>query len=266
MIRIYMWGDKRMLKVFSFIFISVAGYFFQFEAYAQPQISDEPAVFVGRITKESVSEFMKKHDKRDLHGIVMFSPGGDVEAGIELGTWVKARGLDVTVRTLCMSSCANYVFVAGKRKIVEPGALVIWHGSMEEKWVRDFQETYEALSRHPEKSQSETVFLLENKIKYEVTLRLRRRQAEFYSSMGIDERVTRLSQEPRKHVVDCAVASNKLMSRFGISDVDTPQNYGTNRYLIQNGLGQLLCKGVPVSFDLIDQRVTNSVNEEAFTL
>ena len=49
-----------------------------------------------------------------------------------MGHWVYDRGLDVVVDTHCFSSCANYIFTAGRNKIIGEGAIVGWHGSAQQ--------------------------------------------------------------------------------------------------------------------------------------
>jgi len=57
------------------------------------------------------------------------SLGGEVFWGMKIGELVRARGWDVRVRGVCFSSCANYIFPAGKRKVIDAGGIVGWHGS-----------------------------------------------------------------------------------------------------------------------------------------
>jgi len=56
------------------------------------------------------------------------SGGGDIHLGMDLGEWVFENALDVEVVDHCFSSCANYVFSAGKAKILNPDAILLWHG------------------------------------------------------------------------------------------------------------------------------------------
>ena len=56
------------------------------------------------------------------------SPGGEVNTGMALGTWVHAHRLTVKVMEFCLSSCANYVFPAAPQKIVSNVAVVGFHG------------------------------------------------------------------------------------------------------------------------------------------
>ena len=57
------------------------------------------------------------------------SGGGVTDEGIKLGAWMAERNIDVVVDQLCFSSCANYIFTAGKNKIIMADSIVGWHGS-----------------------------------------------------------------------------------------------------------------------------------------
>jgi len=130
------------------------------------------------------------------------SPGGDVEAGLRLGSLVFDHSMDVEVFGRgCHSSCANYVFTAGRRKRIEAGSLVTWHGSaIQTDWnfrprmyseAREFAETLQ---------------------------RIRRMQFHFFRTIGVDERVTVVG-----HDLDCRCVwalSVDDMARFGIDNVE----------------------------------------------
>ncbi len=57
------------------------------------------------------------------------SAGGETDEGIKLGHWIFEHGIDVVVDGLCFSSCANYIFTAGRNKTIMAGSIVGWHGS-----------------------------------------------------------------------------------------------------------------------------------------
>src|SRR5690606_21105627 len=58
------------------------------------------------------------------------SRGGDAMAGLAVGELVRQYGLEVVVAPPgCGSACAVYVFTAGARKVISPGAVVVWHNS-----------------------------------------------------------------------------------------------------------------------------------------
>lgn len=57
------------------------------------------------------------------------SGGGVTDEGLKLGVWMVENNVDVVVDRLCFSSCANYIFTAGKNKIIMADSIVGWHGS-----------------------------------------------------------------------------------------------------------------------------------------
>lgn len=88
--------------------------------------------FNGPINAKSVTDL-----ERMLRGVpdgsvkwlVITSAGGDADAGFRFGRLIHDFGLSVRVRGYCHSACAQSVFLAGKVKEVEPGSLVLFHGT-----------------------------------------------------------------------------------------------------------------------------------------
>ena len=73
--------------------------------------------------------------------IIVTSLGGDVKYGVLIGRDIISRKLDVVVRDYCLSSCANYILLAGKNKKIEKNSIIGFHGTSfadsEENEVRD---------------------------------------------------------------------------------------------------------------------------------
>lgn len=84
--------------------------------------------FDGRITPGSVVDFTAKLTP-DVHTVEINSGGGDEPAALTMGELIQARSLTVVVRDVCMSGCANSILVAGKTRVLGPGAIVAFHGS-----------------------------------------------------------------------------------------------------------------------------------------
>jgi hypothetical protein len=83
----------------------------------------------GPISAAHNRRFFETLAGRPLRRLSITSSGGDVAAAIALGEWVYARHLDIEVPDYCLSSCANYVFPAGRHKVIRSGAIVAWHGN-----------------------------------------------------------------------------------------------------------------------------------------
>lgn len=64
--------------------------------------------------------------------LIIKSKGGNGLAGILIGNFIYEEGLNVKVNRYCLSSCANYIFPAGNKKILSIDALVIFHGGFDQ--------------------------------------------------------------------------------------------------------------------------------------
>jgi hypothetical protein len=62
--------------------------------------------------------------------VIVDSKGGDVESAIKIARLIRDKNVLLTVDGACISSCANYIFTAAKRKRVLIGSLLAYHGSI----------------------------------------------------------------------------------------------------------------------------------------
>jgi hypothetical protein len=61
--------------------------------------------------------------------IVRRQGGGQVLPAVEIAMIILHRHLDVIIYDRCLSSCANYLFLAARYKFLMGNALVGWHES-----------------------------------------------------------------------------------------------------------------------------------------
>lgn len=77
--------------------------------------------------------------------LVVTSPGGNVDFGLALGKIIQSYQLEIIVDGMCMSSCANYLFLAGAKKYLSASdgaegtrGVVCYHGtsktSVTDRW------------------------------------------------------------------------------------------------------------------------------------
>ena len=93
--------------------------------------------FKGKTSETNVDELIKTAEQSSsrISTLIVNSSGGDVYGGMKFGQWVYDQKVKLTVRKLCFSSCANYIFTAAKEVIVEAGSIVGWHGgSLQKNW------------------------------------------------------------------------------------------------------------------------------------
>jgi hypothetical protein len=58
---------------------------------------------------------------------------------------IRARKLRVVVDGACVSSCANYLFVAGLRQEVRPNSVVLWHGGVTREAIVEMASAVRAM-------------------------------------------------------------------------------------------------------------------------
>ena len=203
--------------------------------------------YTGPITPEAVARARGLLEASpQVTEVVIHSEGGDVEAGMDFGEAIHGRGLDVRVEGgLCMSSCANYVFPAGRHKTIEPGSLVLWHGSMLQEGLArdvDFSRAEEQLGR--------PLRFLERwqarRAAREFVRSKGRRQDAFYDRIGVDGAITVIGQ--RQGCRCNWTLSIGDMARFGVLDVSAPADYAMPGYA-----------DVAYSWELVEARTMKSM-------
>ena len=180
---------------------------------AEILVQDATVIYRGPISRESNARLFELVEATGAmpETLVITSKGGETFAGIELGRWVFENNLDVTITAYCMSSCANYVFPAGNKKVLEPDAAVVWHGGATQ------QEWNDPCSSIPGGA-------LENgnscgdirKLQQETLEEFRAAEAQFFAEIGVDQRVTVLGQESR---YDCRGGTESIGWYYSIDDM-----------------------------------------------
>lgn len=187
----------------------------------QQEVASGVASYFGEISAQHNRRFLDSVAGRRVTRLVVDSEGGEVAAGIALGLWVFEHRVDVEVSGVCLSSCANYVFPAGRRKFIRPGAVVAWHGNyrhLEETglWedevplrMRRYGEDLESARRRVH-AQVEQLVALER---------------EFFDRIGVDEYLCWVGKMPPHEVPNYYFLSRADMARFGLTGLHTPDGY-----------------------------------------
>ena len=132
--------------------------------------------------------------------LVIESHGGGAAAAMRLGSWMLDNELDVRVDTFCYSSCANYVFLAGRNKLLASHASLMWHGGTTQSIQRpdlehlldDMLSSLEVEARDAIVAEHPRDQLLE--LMEKSRLELVRRETQFFARIGVDQRITVLGQ------------------------------------------------------------------------
>lgn len=159
-------------------------------------------VFTGRIDADAVVRAVRLLQDPQVTRLVITSGGGLVGPALDLAEAVHARGIEVEVPTACMSSCANYVFPAGRRKVLGRTGAVAWHGTMA-------HVLYLHATGQGTWSDADMAGARE----------LARRESAFYARVGVDGFVGWFAKLPPYAVDEFYCLSPADMARFGIGDV-----------------------------------------------
>jgi hypothetical protein len=202
--------------------------------------------FNQKVTAGAVNAFIDKYTDCIPAWITVTSSGGDAEAAMLLGDWIFKNRINIRVRSLCVSSCANYIFPAGRQKEIEPRALIVWHGSALQKNFREFISKYEAIQA----TDNSSPYLAENSLNYNSLLRIIKKQNEFFAKIGVDESILRLGQEPFDFDTSGWSATPQVMKKYGINNISAPTNYGELSYFHALFGLKYLFKGKFMSFTI----------------
>jgi hypothetical protein len=85
------------------------------------------ACFFGDITEETAKPILE-NENTAFSVLVVDSGGGEVGSAMNIGDLIVKNKANIVVSGKCMSSCANYWFVAANNKIIMQDSFVAWHG------------------------------------------------------------------------------------------------------------------------------------------
>ncbi len=184
-------------------------------------------IYRGSLTKEGLRALRKTGASSPITTLFIDSTGGEIMVGMEFGAWVFERKLDVVVDRACLSSCANYVFTAGRNKEIRPGAVVAWHGSAKQPGLLEqmhnaVEERINAKGLSRRNRSKELAHARQANIEY-LTVAIHK-QSEFFYRIGVDEYVTRVGND-KYDVRGFFYLSVVDMASFGIDNVTAPDGY-----------------------------------------
>lgn len=183
----------------------------------------QTVIYQGDISSANNRDFFKRIHNKAVDRLLITSAGGEVEAGIELGLWVFRQKLTLVVRDYCFSSCANYVFTAASRKIIQPGAIVAWHGNYHHlhrtgSWRDDI------VSRMQRTGESRAIA---GKRLLQQVQHLVKRERSFFTAIGVDQYLCWIGKMPPYSARNYYFLSPADMARFGVRQVKAPADYAT---------------------------------------
>jgi ATP-dependent protease ClpP protease subunit len=136
---------------------------------------------------EAVGEILGYYKKSDNIAVIINSSGGEVGESIKLGRLIEPFKTTVFAYQYCSSSCANYVFAAGDRRIVLPGALLMFHGGATLNSLETVaKEVYEAYGKAGQEGAEKNI----EQIRKQITSMVKQ-QEEYMDELGIGKHIFR---------------------------------------------------------------------------
>ena len=135
---------------------------------------------------EAVLSLLKMHPQT-FTTLAITSPGGEVNAGMDLGEIVFTHQLSVNIEDYCLSSCANYVFAAAPQHHISNRAVIGFHGG-----VTGMEDSFDnVILTTPESQRAAAKATFANYIQSAIE-----RQQRFFKKIGVDPAITTLGQAP----------------------------------------------------------------------
>jgi hypothetical protein len=160
---------------------------------AQVHVQGDTLYYTGNFSKASSSAFdaaVAGIARGQVTHLVISSGGGDTVEGRHVGRWVRDMALVVEVDVICFSSCADYIFPAGRARVIRADAFVGWHGNERTFHVqaaRDGKRLEDLLAQYVPKDASPEQRAAFFKDFAETTRVTQKDEADFYAKLGLND-------------------------------------------------------------------------------
>lgn len=104
--------------------------------------------YIGDISEKANNIAKRLLKKHKIDTMIIRSHGGLVSLGMDLGDLIFENKLNIQVDQYCNSSCANYIFPAGRKKYLLRNSQLIWHGGASQSIIFDKDNFLKELNNH----------------------------------------------------------------------------------------------------------------------
>ncbi|WON76148.1 hypothetical protein OK023_12985 [Serratia sp. UGAL515B_01] len=178
--------------------------------------SGDKIYYSGEISQSGYEEF-KALLSDNIVTLVINSSGGDIVPGMAMGELVFEKKLNVQVQDYCLSSCANYIFPAGKTKYLAKGSQLGWHGGATQSFSDEIV---------PEKTEDRQRFI-------ELLTGLIQQENAFFKKIKVNQLVTTYGQAAEKHLE--VLKAHKMNCAGWSYTVDGLAAFGINNVVLKDG-------------------------------
>lgn len=124
------------LTIFTLAAIALLGFWLVRDHLEKKAIVCDTVTLTGWINPKTflaVKDCLIQSTARNKTFLVKYSGGGSWESALALGILIHRHGWNVEVVDLCASSCANFIFPAGKTKYLHGDSMLLFHGGPHQK-------------------------------------------------------------------------------------------------------------------------------------
>ncbi len=169
-------------------------------ASTQVRLDGHQIIYRGGLTAEANAKVFALYEKASVKPTLLSirSPGGPIDVGLALGEWTYQQRLDVRVDEFCFSSCANYIFTAGIKKILGKDAIIGFHGGASSNSF-NMTQMNATLARIPAEQREKVREDAKKQLKAYIESN-KKREANFYQTIAVTQKITTLGQEDVYHI------------------------------------------------------------------
>jgi ATP-dependent protease ClpP protease subunit len=182
--------------------------------------------FNGQINKASATQAAEMLESKSVKTLVISSSGGSVHYALDMAEYIQAKKIDIVVNHYCVSSCANYLFLAARYKYVTQGSFVGWHGGPE-KNLKKIRKDIKRLWKKKLKKVPKTVFTENLNTSIKFIKNDLARQDKLLALAGVSEDLLYINRtrEQNAYLVGL-LAKHKQSPIFVPSPEDLARHYG----------------------------------------
>jgi hypothetical protein len=184
------------------------------------RVSPDSISLSGEIQEGEFRRFMAIYQETD-HTLIVNSTGGNMAEGLRIGQVVLRAQMDVIIRGICASSCANYLFLAGRRKVLDHG-FVGFHGN----WL--------AYARSPRFEKDKSDVPPDKRDQFEkyqhLAAEMIPQETQFFRQIGVSQEFFDKTQiENDNGLYDIFIPSPTTFSKYGMKNIEGEEDLNVLR-------------------------------------
>lgn len=168
--------------------------------------------FSGPITMESYERLITtiNESPQPIKWMYINSNGGNGLAGILIGRAIHKHQIKIYVPRKCVSTCANFVFPAGRKKVVGKNAIIIYHGGFHQDNTLDqLIALYTSNKKNNQNKSKEARFFIKKG-----NIENKKLQIKYFPEQKVCNVTTSRMKTPKTSAKECVDWYNKIETEY----------------------------------------------------